>query len=286
MSNLKSKSKILNLSLLLIIGLVLIYMIFKNITSSVFLKEKDRVNVVFYSQNSKFFSFSKKEVNYLVKFPAEIEILIPGGYGFYRSGALGKLAVLENKPELFKRAFSATTSTFVDLYFYPAKTEIYYDTSVNKSFPSVGEIFLNKSNANIIDKVILFSLFLKRNDSDYKIISLDSILYDREQFKKDIQGSFYKKIYRAIGENVQIIYKKSYSTALSISSIIDGEGIRVVDLSQEKEDNKNCQVITKKPSLISQELSRYFDCQLKIGEITISDIILKLGSLEKDWAVR
>ena len=68
--------------------------------------------------------------------------------------------------------------------------------------------------------------------------------------------------------------------------MIDGEGIRVVDLSQEKEVDKNCQVITKKLSLISQNIARYFNCKIRIGETTVSDIILKLGNLEKEWAVK
>jgi len=262
------------------------YFLYLNFKTSVFLKEKDRINVVFYSQNSKLFSFSKKEVNYLIKFPAEIEILVPGGYGKYRVGALGKLVALERNPDLLKKTFSGATSTLVDLYFFPRKTEIYYNVFNDSNFPAIGEILLGKSNANTIDRLFLLFKFFNKNPVDYKIISLDKALFDQEQFHKDFQGNFYKKTYREIGENVQIIYTRSYSTALLFSQMIDGEGIRVVDLSQEKEVDKNCQVITKKLSLISQNIARYFNCKIRIGETTVSDIILKLGNLEKEWAVK
>jgi len=286
MSNLKSTSKISKLIITIAIVLLIVYLLFKNFTSSVFIKEKDRVNVIFYSQNSKFFSFSKKEVNYLIKFPAETEILVPGGYGKYRVGALGKLVSLEKNPDLLKKTFSGATSTLVDLYFYPRKIEIYYAVLDDSNFPTIGEVLLGRSNANTIDRLFLLFKFFNKNPVDYKIIDLNKALFDQEQFHKDFQGNFYRKTYREIGENVQIIYTRSYSTALLFSQIIDGEGIRVVDLSQGKNVDKKCQVIIKKLSLISQDIARYFNCQLKIGETTVSDIILELGDLEKDWSVK
>lgn len=283
--NTSQKLKVRNIFLLLTLFIVS-YWLFKNISSSVFLKEKDRVNVVFYSQNSKFFSLSKKEVNYLVKFPAEIEILVPGGYGKYRVGALGKLVALEKNPDLLKKTFSGVTSTLVDLYFYPRKTEIYYNIFDDSNFPTIGQIFFCRSNANMVDRLFLLFKFFDKNSANYKIISLNKALFNQEQFHKDFQGSFYKKTYREIGENVQIIYTRSYSTAMLLSQMIDGEGIRVVDLSQGKNIDKNCQVIIKKSSLISQDIARYFNCQVRIGETTVSDIILELGDLEKEWAVK
>ncbi len=269
-----------------ILGIILIYFLIKNISGSVFLKNKDRINVVFYSQNTGFFSLSKHDVNYLINFPAAVEVLVPGGYGKYKVGAVGKLISLENKPDLFKKVFSGATSSFVDLYFHPGKTEIYYENFDRSGLPKIGEILLSKSNANLLDRLFLLSKLVDRNQSNYKIISLDKDLFDQDQFNKDFQGSFYKKSYRNIGSNVQIIYTKSYSTAYFLSQIINGEGVRVVDLSQAEENIRGCQIITKKIDLVGQALSDFFGCQIKLEETTVSDIILKLGSLEKDWAVK
>ncbi|MBI5127012.1 hypothetical protein HZA76_00975 [Candidatus Roizmanbacteria bacterium] len=271
---------------LVILGIFIIYFLIKNISGSVFLKNKDRINIVFYSENSSFFSLSKHDVNYLINFPSSIEVLVPGGYGKYKVGAIGKLISLENKYDLFNKVFSGATSSFVDLYFYPGKTEIYYENLNNSSLPKIDEILLSKSNANFVDRLFLLSKLVDRNQSNYKIISLDKALFDQDQFNKDFQGSFYKKSYRKIGSNVQIIYTKSYSTAYFISQIINGEGIRVVDLSQSNENAHGCQIITKKIDLVGQALKDFFGCSIKVGETPVSDIILKLGSLEKDWAVK
>lgn len=258
---------------------------YKNISSSVFIKRKDRVNIVFYSNNTSFFSLSKKDLSYFIQFPPETRVLVPGGYGNYKLGSLGKLVSLEKNPDLFRKTFSAATSTFVDLYFFPRKVEIYYQADKRSYFPKISEILFSKSNSNLIDRLILISKLFDKNQSNYKIISIQPDFFNREDFVKDFQGSFYKKLYRDKQATVQILYEKSYSTALLLSQMIDGEGIRVVDLSIEEENPNKCLIITKKIDFITQGLSNFFDCQIKLGETVISDIIIKLGSLENQWAV-
>lgn len=284
------KSKVVLVILLIVI---LFYLFFKNISSSVFLKNKDRINVVFYSQNTSYFSLSNQDVNYLIKFPPNLEVLVPGGYGSYKIGALGKLVSLEKKPEIFKRTFSSTTSTFVDLYFFPTKTQIYYEERSKSYFPSFLEILLSKSNANFFDRLFLTFKLFDRNQSNYRSISKlpltkedNKLIFDKNQFNKDFQGSFYKKSFRSEKTTVQLIYEKSYSTAYLISQIIDGEGIRVVDLSQTDEKIKGCELITKKTNFVADSLADFFNCNIKVGETTISDIIIKIGNLEKDWAMK
>jgi hypothetical protein len=127
---------------------------------------------------------------------------------------------------------------------------------------------------------------LDKNISDYKIITFAKKSFDLKMFQKNLQGNFYSKVFRKLGDNVQIIYDSSYLTAELFSQMIDGEGIRVVDLSQGGSRKHQCRVIAKKIDLISLELSRYFKCRMQVGEPAISDIILELGSLEKDWAVK
>lgn len=272
---------------LLIFAFYFLILIYRNITGSVFLNNKERINVVFYGDTPKFYSLSSVDVNYLIKFPSEVEILVPGGYGKYRVGALGKLASLENKPEIMKKAFSSTTGTLVDLYFYPKDTEIYYNGLDEKNFPKYSEVLFSGSNANTLDRLFLFFKFFDRNDSDYKTITFKKNNFDAVQFRKDIQGNFYKKIYRRLGTNVQIIYQESYSTAMLFSNLLEGEGIRVVDLSKEKINNpKKCRVIMKKPDVVSNAIGEFFGCERQVGETAISDIIFILGNLENEWAVK
>lgn len=287
-SNVNKKTKRKKNTFYFIVLFFLVYfliLIYKNISSSVFIKRKDRVNVVFYSNNTSFFSFSKKDVNYIIEFPPETEVLVPGGYGSYKLGSLGKLVSLEKNPDLFKKTFSAATSTFVDLYFYPRKVEIYYQADKRSYFPKISEIVFSKSNSNFLDRLILIGKLFDKNQSNYKTISIFPKLFNREEFIKDFQGSFYKRAYRDKQATVQILYKKSYSTALLLSQMIDGEGIRVVDLSTDEKNPNKCLIITKKIDLIDQALVDFFHCQLKEGETVLSDIIIKLGNLEKEWAV-
>ncbi len=279
-----------------------LYFIFKLFNSSVFLKGRERINVVFYGEKTLYYSLGK-EINYFLTFPSEIEVLIPGGYGYYRLGGLGKLVSLEKKPDIFKMSFSSLTSSAVDLYFYPSTTKIYYgDRKIPFSlvFPSLKEIFFNKTNGNIIDRIFIALSFINKNPNRYEIISNYSLvekgerlLFDEERFFKENQGFFYKKTYRNKKDNVQILYTKSYKTAKLLSRIIEGEGVRVVDISQlsianfQSLDLKSCFFIENKqrPSLITADLQKFFNCQFKKGETDISDIILVLGKLEKEWEV-
>lgn len=293
MSKIKTNIKISSLAITILCIIFFLYFLIKNITSSVFIKNKDRINVVFYSQNTSYLSLSNHDVNYLIKFPPNLEVLVPGGYGSYKIGALGKLVSLEKNPDLFKKAFSAATSTFVDLYFFPTKTTIYYDKTDQSYFPTTFEILLSKSNANLFDRLFLVFRLFDRNQSNYRNISNlpvknedNKMKFDSTQFNKDFQGSFYKSNYRDEQTTIQLIYNKSYSTTFLLSQLIDGEGIRVVDISETEKKYSQCQVIAKKINFISQSLADFFNCQIMEGETVISDIILKLGNLESSWAVK
>lgn len=279
----------------IVFGLFLIYFIYKNITASVFFKGAERVNIVFYGQDTIYYSLSTNNISYLVPFSADTEILIPGGYGYYKLGALGKLVSLEKKPDLFKRAFSVNTSSFVDLYFYDTKPIIYYET--NKEFnklPNFTQVFLNRSNATLFDKVYLYYTFIQKQKIQFKLLENlhvkkenNRLIFDREEFFKEYQGRFYKKSYRTENKIVQIMYTKSYKTALMLSHIIDGEGIRVADISYSKENQKReCSVIHKysEISQTSRKLATFFNCNLKKGKTDISDIIFDVEGLN-EWNI-
>jgi len=241
------KSKVKNIILLIVFISIFIYLFIKSVKSSIFLRNKEKVNVVFYGQSSFFYSFDRGgDTNYIIKLSSDLKSLIPGGYGFYRLGSLGKLVSLEKDPELFQKTFSVATSSIVDFYFYPKDLAVYYDNKdKNGNFPSISNILFYKSNANWIDKFFLYFLFSDRNLNHYKTI--DSSNYDDTlSLGKNIQGTLYKRIYRKVGDNIQIIYQENYRAAVLIGTIIDGEGIRVVDISQNDEKHNRCLLISNK----------------------------------------
>ena len=283
------KSKVKNIILLIVFISIFIYLFIKSVKSSIFLRNKEKVNVVFYGQSSFFYSFDRGgDTNYIIKLSSDLKSLIPGGYGFYRLGSLGKLVSLEKDPELFQKTFSVATSSIVDFYFYPKDLAVYYDNKdKNGNFPSISNILFYKSNANWIDKFFLYFLFSDRNLNHYKTI--DSSNYDDTlSLGKNIQGTLYKRIYRKVGDNIQIIYQENYRAAVLIGTIIDGEGIRVVDISQNDEKHNRCLLISNKKERLSEpiikDLQSFFHCQSKVGDTESSDIIFKLGNLEKDWS--
>ncbi len=287
-----SKSSVIIIAFLLI---CLSYYLFKTITSSVFLKDRDKINVVFYGEGTRFYSLDRKNVNYLMSFSNSVNVVVPGGYGQYKVGAIGKLANLEKKPEIIGRTFSATTSTLVDIYFFQKKTLIYYDNLSLRWAPTFKEIFLTNSNANLIDRIFIYYIFSTNSRETFQIIDLSPFesggsdsTFDYNSFYKKFQGSFFQRTYRDYDINVQVMYKKSYKTAQLIGQMIEGEGIRVVDLSNQGRIIKGCLLITDKNTALTKaymRLADFFRCKTQIGETTVSDIILELGDLEKDWNI-
>lgn len=271
------------------------YYLFKSITSSVFLKGRDKINVIFYGEKTRFYSLDRKNVNYLLTFSNSLKVIVPGGYNQYIIGAIGKLASLEKKPDIFKRTFSAATSTFVDLYFYQKKTVVYYEDSNLRQMPTLMEILLTDSNANLIDKLFLIYIFSTNNKESFQSIDLspfklegDNNIFDQNLFYKKFQGSFFQRTYRKYDINVQIVYTNSYKTAQLIGQMIEGEGIRVVDLSNQDKKNSGCLLVANKEITTSktfERLKEFLKCKTQIGETTVSDIILELGDLEKEWLV-
>lgn len=283
------KHKNLGFNLIWIFVLLVGYWGYKNVTSSVFLKNKDKINVVFFDNTTRYYSIDPKGLDYFLSFPADAQMLVPGGYGHYRAGALNKLAMLEKKPDLIRKTFSWATSSMVDLYFYPPEGTIFYKQSEDTDFsPTFYEIFLNPGNANLVDRFFVMGLLVGKSKNSYKGIKVGND-FNQEEFTKDNMGIFYKRSYRNSQINVQIEYSKSYRTGLLISNILDGEGIRVVDLTSKGEvSDKPCEIITSKDNLgteVAQGIKSFFGCRTIIGEATVSDIILKLGRVERDWAI-
>ncbi|MBI4973247.1 hypothetical protein HZC27_01420 [Candidatus Roizmanbacteria bacterium] len=294
-SNFQTYGKyIIGLFLILLFGLV----IFQQYSSSLFFQKKDRVNVVFYGKNTVYYSLGKYDgVHYFISFYPDVKVKVPGGYGNYRVGGLGKLVVLEKKSDLFRKTFSVTTASTVDRYFYTASTDIYYGKEEmdedSLSFPSFKDIFFSTSNSNVFDRTFVFFQFLGKrvrqfSEIDYKsLLGTDEEFFQDKDFAKKYQGFLYNRIYRKEKKTVQIQYEKSYKTALFISKIIEGDGIRTVDLSDTNFIKGTCEVIEDAEtfSQTAKDISGFFGCNLKRGSPASSDILMKLGSVEKEWEI-
>lgn len=274
----------------------LIYFVYCAVRTSVFIRNQDRVNMVFYGKTSVFYSFGQDNVNYAVPFSSQIEFLIPGGYGYYKVGALGKLVSLERKPDLFRRAFSVNTSSFVDIYFYPRSPIVYYDSSGSSyDLPTMSDMFFSPTNGSFLDRLFVWYYFLNKNKTQFKVITdlptkkeTQRIIFDKEEFFKQYQGYFYKKSYRKENNTVQLLYTKSFKTAELISQLLEGEGIRVVDISLREEPVSRTCLISQNTHPISRTtemMQLFFSCKLANESSEVSDILFVLGPLEKEFLV-
>lgn len=280
--------------------IVLVVIILRQFFESAFFVKEDRVNVLFYSPQSIYFSLEKGgEVHYVTTFNADSRMAVPGGYGVYRMGALGKLILLEKNPELLKRTFSRITGSMIDYYFYPHTEEIYYGSEEKVRTPSLRDIFSLSSNANMFDRLYIYIQFIGKHNSDFEEIRIkkiqtgDSVLLSDVTFARQYLGYFYHKTLRKENKTIQILYKESYTAARSMSRVIDGEGMRVVDIdiletTQTKAENVKTKCVVKENmqknhSQTAVEIAEFFHCILIKGKGRVSDIVIEMGEIEGEW---
>lgn len=254
--------------------------------NSLFTRKKDRVNIVVHMQDTiAYYSISTTDdVNYLIYFYPDSKIIVPGGYKYYRFGALAKLAQLDQKQEILKKSFSSATSSFTDFYFYPVKPEVLYGRSIPKGvhFPALSDLFLTQSNANPLDRVYLSLRFFSSAKPQFTLLPSPKL---EEDFAKAYQGFFYRKTYRSERRLVQIVYTKKYKTADLISRILEGNGIQVVDISYGGKTYSTCNIIENSTrfSSTAKDLARFFGCELQKGKTETFDILFILGDKEDYW---
>lgn len=263
---------------------------------------KDVINIVIYGDETILYSVGKSDsVNYIIPFYSDLKFNIPGGYGYYRIGALGKLVEFEKDQSIIKKAFSYSTSNFINYYFIPpSDDQISYGKQISEeiNLPSFRQIFTYKSNASIIDRLYIFyafSNYVNKKNSTY--IDNFKVSYDEKypilrqrDFLKSFQGLWYNEKYREEKKNVQIHYAASYQTAVGISNILEGNGIKISDIAYKDSSSKTnkCLIIEQGSSfsLTAKDLAYYFNCSLKKGDADIYDIIFVLNNLEVDWELR
>lgn len=280
----------------LLLGIFGVLIFIKLLNGSLFLNSPDRIQFVVYGQDTKLYSLSHRDdINYYVGYNSDLKIKVPGGYGAYRIGALSKLIEYEKKPELLSRAFSVATSSYVTYYFYPSKNEIYYSNNNVDTYkaPTLKELFLYKSNARLLDRLYLYLQVLQTSSGSFQNLDIglltkkiqESNYLSSDAFGKEYKGFFYNRTYRTERLSVQIKYTKDYDTAVAIGKILEGNGIRVVDVSKTESKSEQCLITSSKLSSLDtiRDTISIFNCKLKSSKAETSDIIFTLGSVEREW---
>lgn len=248
----------------LIVGYV-VFSLIRSVGTSLFFSPRNRITMVYYGQTPKILSVGRADgVNYEFFFNTDKKVLVPGGYGRYRIGALGKLAEIEKNRKLIANTFSSMLSAQVD-----------YDMS--------GHIAL-------LDRVYLYFLLLQQKKSDYISLKTDYVNpanpdeFSENSFQKKYKGFFYDKRLREEGKNVSLVYS-TYSSVKTLSRIMEGKGIRVVDVSFRPKMGPECYIIdSAKTSATSQYLANVYSCSIRAGTVSGADIQMVLGKkLESQW---
>lgn len=280
----------------LVVFVILVTTIVHGLKNTLFFGEKDRINIVFYGNKTTYYSLGiHTEGDYTIPFSSDVKMPIPGGYGDYRVGALGKLVSLEKKPVLIQNTFSLATYSFVDYYFYKKSDEIYYGTNDDVLLPTPGFIWSSASNASFLDKIYLIFYFLNKSPSDFHQVPVHTdknangdITFAAGEFEKLITGYLFQQTYRNERKSVQIWYLDNYENADRVAEMLQGNGIRVDDISQTNTPIKGC-VVTENsatPSFTSKAIMTRFNCTWKKGKTDIYDILFQLGEREKEWEVK
>lgn len=252
---------------LVAIGLYVLMTIIRSFSDSLFFARPGRITLLYYSDVPKIVSIGRSDgVSYELLFASDKRILVPGGYGRYRIGALQRLADIEKKPELLTRAFSSALSAQVD-----------YTMTNNAHIP-------------LLDRVYLYFLLFQKNKSDSITLNTryvdpaNNADYSENSFQKKYKGFFYDKQLRMEGKNISIVYA-TYSSAKTLSRILEGEGIRVVDISYIPDSKQQCYIIEHGTrSLTAKYLANMFKCDVREGLVKGADIQLVLGSrVEREW---
>lgn len=283
----------------IIVLFIFVYFFYKVATSfsqSLFLTDNNRINIVLYGAESAFYSLDKKDNrHYVMYFAPDLKMNVPGGYGNYRVGSLGKLVHLEKNPYLFGKTFSVATTAFVNYYFYPRGEAVFYGKEIpaEKKGVKISDIFFLKSNAGFFDRLYLTIFFFSKNTDDFNSIDYsekvnaiqNDVYFQDDSFAKESIGLLYQTLYRDEQKSIQILYNKNYEVAKNIGNLLEGNGIRVNDLSLDINKSKTCSVIESGNvhSNTAQDIAAFFNCQLKSGTTDVYDIVFILGSKEVEW---
>ncbi len=293
----KSHKRIWLLLLLFVFVSAFLIKCIVQIRQSLFFSHKERINVLIYGQTPKVVSIGVADgQHYVVTFPADYVTQTPGCYGNYRIGALGKLSYLEKKPEILQRTFSHMLGSYIDYYYYPKKgiDSVYYGSSEEGALSlTIANILSYHTNASLIDSVYVTVKVMGLTPRMFKKLELitheksGKREIDTEAMARAYQGYFFENAYRKERASVQILYRYRYETALSLSQVLQGEGIRVVDMSITEPDLSTCMLRTKKStqSKTVMDLSQMLGCSVESGNTDIYDIILILGDKERTWEI-
>lgn len=181
----------------------------------------------------------------------DLEIKVPGGYGYYPWEGILRLSEVEKNPKILTRSVSWALSAPIDDYFL-LKNDLAKYKSGTLYFPlkwvfspPVGTIrslgvskrwfwYLTLRGRSGADLIIVKSNFSKTDNEDAQ-----RKIFAENKFSKSYEGFFFDGPIRLENYRVRLYYQ-DYLAAYTLSRIWRGAGVRVVDLTKNTTVGSEC----------------------------------------------
>lgn len=276
---------------ILIAGVLLVFLIlgtvlYRDYSQSFFSSTSGRINIGVWGEHTYVLSLGKTtRQHYIFIFENSHVIDVPGGLKSYKIGALGKLAYLENDPNLFVKALSQGSGIIIHKALYKDTDTIYYDEE--ESISRLNEVMndlqldvLKAGDLNLFDRIFVYTTLAQARPSQINVIKMG------EEAPK--VGALLDKAFRNEKKLVQILFVSSESTAVFLSKMLENTGIRVADISQGESDRgvQKCSVVESGTefSQTSIFMSTYFGCSLVKGNTGLYEVQWRLDTpTEEKW---
>ena len=291
------------------VGLVSLYLIVmgaRAAADSLSFMRRDRITMVVYGASPVVVSLGLSDsVSYILFFDNSMKVKAVGGYGEYKIGSIQKLAQLSGDEDLLRRTFSSVLSSHVDYYFAPKQKEVYFETKKLENFSSSKAAYVSTvaspqqmTNANFLERVYLLTALLKMRKLDFTQLKTNFVVpgtdgdtFDEDDFFHYYQGFFYEPSLRNERDEVKIIYKDSLSADKNVSRILEGEGIRIIDLDRQDNKLRRCLVQIDPSAMIKTQIPKAaqfivdaLKCDTKVANIDDATILLYVGEdVEEDY---
>jgi len=273
---------------ILVIGII----VWRFIATSSLLSNRERVTVGIYAAYPFVLSYNKHStIVTVVWFNPSTKVYVPGGYRWYPFGSVLLLDSIEKKQgELVRRMFEELVGAPVDFVVTPRSVSTlpeapdsfvtFFYRERGRLLPWIGGSY-RVSLGNSIDGYILSNILRSRND---KLLFVDAsastttsskkadgLRYDSDKLDQVLKGYLYwPSINSTNNVRLEIGDSEYYGAAQRIGRMIEGMGIKVIDISLTKNRNTgstDCAVYfgpQKKQQ--GEALAQHFNCSKQLSD--------------------
>lgn len=265
--------------------MVLFYAI-QTIRQSLLFSSRNRISIAVLAPHAFVLSFDKKTaITNVIYFNTSAQVTVPGGYGWYSLNSLPLLGAIEHKEfSITRHTFEELVGAPIDAVIIPTKIDIVDESSdpfiewffeTRRSFLTPLSRQFKLSTHNIIDWYFFRSILSTRKD---KLVFVDGSIglvptkkdekrYSAEKLDLTVKGFLYWSYPSAHGAVNIFVPQKLYSAGTRIGRIVEGAGMKVLDVQSVERAPNACVLIgarMHKDTLSS--LARYFGCTIKLDE--------------------